>query len=51
MNIKSRLALVFTAIVAGMLMLMSGFVYFFSEKNLYEGFYERLEQNAQILGF
>ncbi len=51
MNIKSRLALVFAAIVAGTLMLMSGFIYFFSEKNLYEGFYERLEQNAQILGF
>jgi signal transduction histidine kinase len=50
MTIKTRLAVSYTGTVAGILLLMSYFIYFFSERHLYEKLSEGLEKNAMLLG-
>jgi signal transduction histidine kinase len=50
MTIKTRLAVGYTFTVACILMLMSYFVYFFTEKRLYELLAVSLERNAMMLG-
>lgn len=50
MKIQSKIALIFTALCAGIILALSVFVYFFASESISAGFFHRLEVRSDIVG-
>lgn len=50
MKIQSKIALIFTALSAGIILALSVFVYFFASENIASSFFHRLEVRSDIVG-
>ncbi|WP_353720563.1 HAMP domain-containing sensor histidine kinase [Dyadobacter sp. 676] len=50
MKIQSKIAFIFTALSAGIILALSVFVYFFASENISSSFFHRLEVRSDIVG-
>ncbi|GGM87768.1 two-component sensor histidine kinase [Dyadobacter beijingensis] len=50
MRIQNKIALIFTALSAGIILALSIFVYFFASESISSGFFHRLEVRSDIVG-
>ncbi|MGG7663747.1 ATP-binding protein [Dyadobacter sp. BHUBP1] len=50
MKIQNKIALIFTALSAGIILALSVFVYFFASENIATSFFHRLEVRSDIVG-
>jgi methyl-accepting chemotaxis protein len=50
MKIQNKIALIFTALSAGIILALSVFVYFFASESISAGFFHRLEVRSDIVG-
>lgn len=50
MKIQNKIALIFTALSAGIILALSAFVYFFASESISAGFFHRLEVRSDIVG-
>ncbi len=48
MKIQHRITILFTALTASIILLLSGFVYYFASQNSFEDFYKRLDIRAVV---
>lgn len=48
MKIQNRITILFTALTASIILLISGFVYYFASQNAFEDFYKRLDIRAAV---
>lgn len=48
MKIQTKITWLFTALTASIILLLSGFIYFFASRNSFEDFYKRLEIRAIV---
>jgi len=49
MKIQNKIAILFTALTAAIILLLSLFIYYFASRNTFQNFYHRLEVRARIL--
>ncbi|GAA0534153.1 HAMP domain-containing sensor histidine kinase [Chitinophaga japonensis] len=49
MKIQNKIAILFTALTAAIILLLSLFIYYFASRNTFQNFYHRLEVRARIV--